>query len=282
MLDEKLIKSWNINMRSNKLGDLSIPSWIIDEITSDDPSIFSLVEFSFCTNFDSFAKELDNRGFDYYPKSATENTDNQQNETIIAWKKDLFDIEEYHTYITSWTYNLPNFSYVVLRDKESDKRLAYAALRITMALTIPKSISEVQKKAEYVKQSKLRRKQMEKVINELDKLEVDSVCISGDFNCYRRGTNLKDWNINCLNAGNSNFISYTPDGQSIYEEKSMRGYAYEFAEDHFIVKNCIVNEYEYVRDFVSRDSAVYNNGKNYKNIAPGYPEHAILVGKISI
>ena len=51
-------------MRSNKLGDLSIPSWIIDEITSDDPSIFSLVEFSFCTNFDSFAKELDNRGFD--------------------------------------------------------------------------------------------------------------------------------------------------------------------------------------------------------------------------
>lgn len=57
---------------------------------------------------------------------------------------------------------------------------------------------------------------------------------------------------------------------------------YEFAEDHFITKNCALNEYAYNRDFVSRDSDVYKNGKNLKNIGEGYLDHAILIGKLSV
>lgn len=154
-----------------------------------------------------------------------------------------------------------------------------SGVRITMAENIPVKGTEDEKKKAYQKQANKRYKQMQYVYKQLEKFA--RVIMGGDFNNYRRRTELKDWNIGRILCDNQEYKIYTPKGQSIKEKKSIRGEEYEFAEDHFVTKNCEIDNEVYDRCFVFRDEK-YINGEDLSdwNYLSGYPDHAILIADL--
>ena len=120
------------------------------------------------------------------------------------------------------------------------------------------------------------------------------VVLGGDFNCLRRKTLEEKWNIKVLSqtSKQNGFNLITPDGQSIYAERATSE-AYEFAEDHFIVKGLKIKNEIYDRNFTIRNGEVYLHGKNFSvydsrlrrniwsiDVGSGIPDHAILSGNV--
>ncbi|WP_242853644.1 phage/plasmid primase, P4 family [Eubacterium ramulus] len=276
------VMEWNINQATNKNGTNKLPNLLMKEIIIQNPDILILTEFSFCENASEFFKKVfDERNYDYYPKEKTKNTKNKQNEILIAWRRELFDLclDKCMYSVVTFENNKPNFLLVDLIEKKTRQELVVAGVRITMAENIPVKGTEDEKKKAYQKQANKRYKQMQYVYKQLEKFA--RVIMGGDFNNYRRRTELKDWNIGRILCDNQEYKIYTPKGQSIKEKKSIRGEEYEFAEDHFVTKNCEIDNEVYDRCFVFRDEK-YINGEDLSdwNYLSGYPDHAILIADL--
>lgn len=278
------IIEWNINQATDKYGINIIPDFIINELVKQNPDLVVLTEFRFCKNSDDFLRQaFEERNYDYFPKEATHNTNNGQNEVLIAWRKELFEcIQDGQSSVeTTWENNHPNCVKVQLEEKINGSNFTVVGLRITMAKRICNDLGRSAKQKALQEQANLRRCQMEYVYKLLE--GCSRVLIAGDFNNYRRGSQLKNWNINQLNCMRKEYTVYTPSGQSICEEeKSDKDY--EFAEDHFIAKKCVIKDYIYDRGFMNQEKKVYRLGKNFPdwNELNGFPDHAILCGDLWI
>jgi hypothetical protein len=114
-----------------------------------------------------------------------------------------------------------------------------------------------------------------------------------DCNNLRRATTETSWNLYVVDhiLSKGGFERHTPCGQSIFEEHAERGYAYEFAEDHLITRDIVVELGDYDREFVRRDRIAYPWGKDFQtydkehsrrvSVEPGFPDHAIVKGYLS-
>ena len=106
-------------------------------------------------------------------------------------------------------------------------------------------------------------------------------------------TTEASWNLQVVDhiLSQGGFERHTPCGQSIFEEHADRGYAYEFAEDHLITRDIVVELGDYEREFVRRDRIAYPWGKDFQthdkehrrrvSVEPGFPDHAIVKGYLS-
>ena len=99
--------------------------------------------------------------------------------------------------------------------------------------------------------------------------------VGGDFNNYRRNTIRTEWNIHQLTCGREDYTSYTPDGNS-YDGSNDAA-----PEDHFITKGCIVQEYDYCRDFAKSDLG-YPEALSLRGVYPPFPDHAMLIGMLGL
>lgn len=268
----------NINQATNKDGNNILPDVIVTEIHEEKPDLGTLIEFAFCSNYTQFFTDAFGDKYDYFPKKPTVNTENKQNELLLFWKKDKFEavLDSAQTKEVTWTNNRPNFTSVLLKEKDTDKEFLFCGVRITM--------TKCNKAEQCKQQAALRRKQMEYVLSVTDKYE--HVLIGGDFNNYRRGVDFKDWNVGCLNCGKQDYTVYTPDGQSIYTEDARKGYDYEFPEDHFISRGIEVSNYRYDRKFIKWDtSGIYKKaGTDFSDWSylHGYPDHATLIAEFEL
>lgn len=276
------ILEWNINQASNKNKNNRLPEMLVKELRLQNPDIIVLTEFCFCNNAADFLdKAFLQRNYEFYPTEATKNAENGQNEVLIAWRKDIFrcDTEKSQSEITTWNNNKPNYVRVLLTDKTANKNILIVGVRITGAKKIPSGLDKKAEREAFQEQASLRRKQMEYVYSTLDNYPI--VIIAGDFNNYRRGTDLNNWNINKITCGRKEYNRYTPIGQSIYEcEKN--NVDFEFAEDHFVSKGCIIKDFVYDRTFICWEKQVYRKGmdfRDWENLI-GFPDHAVIYGDI--
>lgn len=255
---------WNLNQRSG-FGGLGIPEFVSDEIADQDADIVVLTEFYNCINADAFLKQtFTDRGYSY------ETTKNEgTNEVVVAWKDCCFTkVDVDNTAVTTKDNNVPNFLRVDLMDLNGEV-ISVIGTRIRIV--------------DYVK----RQEEMRFILAKAQKIS-NPIIMIGDFNNNRRETTVPDWSLKVIDSmlTESGFVRYTPKGQSIYQEKSRRGYAYEFPEDHIMVRDMQVEIEDYDRDFVYRALEHYPWGKdfqsgNYKQaIKPGFPDHAIVKGFI--
>lgn len=264
----KKICVWNINSATNK--NIFTPKFVGEEIEYQDSDFFILTEFCKTQNYKSFIQTyLVNKGYDY----VLSNNPANHNDILVAWKRDRYTVLEKVNNIET-DHITPNFVYVKLKDTNGFE-FVLAGVRITTE-----------------KHYENRKKQLRFV---LDSLKLyDRVIIGGDFNCLRRKTTRKEWNISILSqiSKQSGFKLVTPKGQSIFEENAISE-EYEFAEDHFVVKNMLIENEVYDRDFTDRYKDVYTHGKNFSvydfasrrkmwsiNFGSGIPDHAILSGSV--
>ena len=137
-----------------------------------------------------------------------------------------------------------------------------------------------------------RAEELEIVVNKA-KEKKHPVLMIADCNNLRRETTETSWNLQVVDhiLSQGGFERYTPCGQSIFEKHADRGYAYEFAEDHLITRDIVVELGDYDREFVRRDRIAYPWGKDFQthdkehrrrvSVEPGFPDHAIVKGYLS-
>lgn len=153
--------------------------------------------------------------------------------------------------------NHPNFLLVDLED-QNGQFLTVAGFRIRMV--------------DYSQ----RAEELKIVVNKA-KEKKNPVLMIADCNNLRRETTETSWNLQVVDhiLSQGGFERHTPCGQSIFEEHADRGYAYEFAEDHLITRDIVVELGDYEREFVRRDRIAYPWGKIFKpmikNTAEEYP-----------
>ncbi len=261
------VGAWNINLATNRI--VTIPDFVEEELLIQNFDLFVLTEFCKTKNFKEFCKELDNNGYSYV---ITNNTKNHNN-VLLAWKNDKYDMVEI---VNEFTTNetTPNFAYVILKEKNKGIEFAFAGARIT------------------IENYENRLKQVKFILDQLK--SYDRVVIAGDFNCLRRETLVKEYNISVLakTSRDYGFSLITPEGQSIYSDKAFC-VANEFAEDHFIVRGLDIEDEKYDRSFTLRHRDIYIHGKDFcvydhnlkRNIwsvevGSGIPDHALLCGNI--
>ncbi len=291
------VMNWNIAQATNKNGTNRIADLVGETIGEHNPDLLVLTEFCDCKNSEVFLEQLSQKGYDWYTRKEKYSKYNHQNKILLAWKRELFSPTgeaPMHSY-TNWTNNIPNFARMTLESKPGS-RLTLAGMRITMGSKIksPKRAGDKSLEQQYQEQATLRKKQMEYVMEKLS--DCDRVLLTGDFNNYRKGTTCIDWNIGKLNCADESYRVFTPEGQSIHEEKA-RSREYEFAEDHFLAKGCSVENYVYNRDFVKRCPQIYAEGKDFSTtrivngklkidwcvpVGIGFPDHAVLLGELII
>ena len=169
--------------------------------------------------------------------------------------------------------NHPNFLLVDLED-QNGQFLTVAGFRIRMV--------------DYSQ----RAEELKIVVNKAKKKK-NPVLMIADCNNLRRETTETSWNLQVVDhiLSQGGFERYTPCGQSIFEKHADRGYAYEFAEDHLITRDIVVELGDYDREFVRRDRIAYPWGKDFQtydkehrrrvSVEPGFPDHAIVKGYLS-
>ena len=254
---------WNINQRSG-VGGVGIPKFVAEEIKDQNADIVVLTEFYFCKNADAFLKEtFVDRGFSY---STTRNRNT--NEVVVAWRDSCFTEVGVDRAVTTKDNNVPNFLRVDLEGLDGE---------ITSVIGTRVRIVEYERRQEALRFILAKAHGSNPII------------MIGDFNNCRRETTVPEWSLQVIDSilAESGFLRYTPKGQSIYEEVSSRGYAYEFAEDHIMVRGMQVEIEDYDREFVHRATREqYPWGKNFQSgnhqqkIRPGFPDHAIVKGFI--
>lgn len=270
---ERKAIGWNINQRSG-LGN-GIPDLVVKEIKDQDADIIVLTEIVKKGNLDEFLSAIEEIGYEH----AISNN-RVTNEVLIAWKKDIYSlISVDDSVITTKGNDNPNFLTVRLKDTDKDEELNVVGYRIRVGYG--------QSHEEYAG----RAREMAVVTEKLKELSGPTIVLT-DSNNLRRGAKAKEWNLNVIDEMLSEveFVRNTPDGSSIFEEVSVRGKEYEFAEDHLITsKDVEVSDVIYDREFTARDKGIYKHGKDfcwrdkdsqtYNRTMVGYPDHAIIKGK---
>lgn len=266
-MKQKVI-GWNINQRSG-MGN-SIPQFVIDELIYQNADIIVLTELFKNSAIDYFWNEMERAGYLHAIKR-----NDGTNEVGILWKNNLytlFSVDD--SVITKKENNNPNLLLVDLLD-ESGRLLTVVGYRIRMV-----DYSE-------------RVEELEIVVNKANEKN-NPVLMITDCNNLRRETTETSWNLGVVDRilSAKGFERHTPSGQSIYAERTDGGYAYEFAEDHIITRGLRVVLGDYDRSFVNRDMAAYPWGKDFQiynerngremSIEPGFPDHAIVKGYISL
>ena len=258
---------WNINQRSG-MGK-GIPQFVINELIDQNADIIVLTELFQHSTIGYFWAEMERAG---YQHAVTQN--DGTNEVGILWKKDVYTVRAVDdSVVTTMKNNHPNFLLVDLED-QNGQLVTVVGFRIRMV--------------DYGE----RAEELEFVVNKV-KEKKNPVLMIADCNNLRRETTETSWNLQGVDLilSKSGFERHTPGGQSIFEEKADRGYAYEFAEDHLITRDIAVALGDYERDFVRRDRIAYPWGKDFQiydkehsrraSVEPGFPDHAIVKGYFS-
>lgn len=246
---------WNINQRSG-FGSEYIPEFVSDEIIEQKADVIVLTEFFWCSNAEDFLKKtFTDHGYSY-DTSTNEDTNN----VVIAWlNSKLTKIDVDKSVITMGNNNVPNYLRVDLKELDGNV-FSVVGVRIRI-------VSSIQRKEE-----------MKFILDKLKEIS-NPIILTGDFNNNRRATIDPNWSLKVIDEMiEKNFTRYTPSGQSIYQENAMCGYNYEFAEDHIMVRDMIIYEESYDRNFVCKALEYYPWGKDFKDVGPGYPDHAIVKG----
>lgn len=274
---ELKVLEWNLNLRSNRNNN--IPDFVGDAINNQDADIVILTEFVFCENANIFLNKtfLDN-DYDYYSKESMYDKNTQVNEILIAWKKDRIKLweEEIYRQDCSKSEDVPNLLIIPLSVGEC--KLWVAGVRITMTSQNKVLEGKTNLTEFYIQQAELRYNEMKMVYYHLDKKAGDKarVLIAGDFNNYRRGTPRKEWNFNRITCNRGDYTPYTPNGDSWDGDKKY----IPAPEDHFITKNCFMENCKYERDFTKSTKEIYKNGDRLLGIQPPNPDHAMLIGTL--
>ena len=258
---------WNINQRSG-MGK-GIPQFVIDELIDQNADIIVLTELFQHSTIGNFWAEMERAG---YQHAVTQN--NGTNEVGILWKRDVYTFHAVDdSVVTTMKNNHPNFLLVDLED-QNGQFLTVAGFRIRMV--------------DYSQ----RAEELKIVVNKA-KEKKNPVLMIADCNNLRRETTETSWNLQVVDhiLSQGGFERHTPCGQSIFEEHADRGYAYEFAEDHLITRDIVVELGDYEREFVRRDRIAYPWGKDFQthdkehrrrvSVEPGFPDHAIVKGYLS-
>ena len=273
---ELKVLEWNLNLRSD--GKNIIPDFVGAAIKEQDADIVVLTEFVFCKNAEDFLNNTFANGYDYYPQKSMYDKNTQVNEILIAWKKDRIKLweEEIYRQDCSKSEDVPNLLIIPLSVGEC--KLWVAGVRITMTSQNKVLEGKTNLTEFYIQQAELRYNEMKMVYYHLDKKAGDKarVLIAGDFNNYRRGTPRKEWNFNRITCNRGDYTPYTPNGDSWDGDKKF----IPAPEDHFITKNCFMENCKYERDFTKSTKEIYKNGDRLLGIQPPNPDHAMLIGTL--
>ncbi len=286
---ELKVLEWNLNLRSD--GENIIPDFVGAAIKEQDADIVILTEFVFCENANNFLnKTFPDNDYDYYPKESMYDKNTQVNEDekeprvneiLIAWKKSSLNLwenekKEIYTQDCSKSEDVPNLLIIPLR--KGRLKLWVAGVRITMTSQNKVLEGKTNLTEFYIQQAELRYNEMKMVYYHLDKKAGDKarVLIAGDFNNYRRGTPRKEWNFNRITCNRGDYTPYTPNGDSWDGDKKF----IPAPEDHFITKNCFMENCKYERDFTKSTKEIYKNGDRLLGIQPPNPDHAMLIGTL--
>lgn len=258
MADKLTIMEWNIHQQGLYCKDTPLPIWIIDEFAGSD--IVVLTEYCHRNNrSEEFVQAIREKGYHCVFSKNTGGND------ILIAVKDCYPVVE-HTFEACYGIDhIPENLRVDIMVGEGI--ISVVGVRI-------KTVGYTERKTEL----EWLMKQIKDIAN--------PIVITGDFNNNQRKTIEKRWNLDvldkCLLPG---FARITPDGSSIFEEKSRS----EFPEDHFLAKGMTLEALPYDREFCTRHKTIYQWGKDFQlykgkddveHIRVGYPNHAILKGSI--
>lgn len=271
---------WNINQATNLHGTNEIPEFIGIEIVKRNPDSFILTEIVKCKGYESFVTFLQENGYNYEISCNNANEKDKQNDVLIGWKEELYEVLQVdNTIRTSKENNKPNYLMVKLKVLSDESVINVVGLRITIQSLF------------------IRKRQMEIILNRLSEVITadEYTILSGDFNNNRRGFD-GDWSLSVLNilAKRQGFTLYTPEGSSIGSENTWNK-EYEFAEDHFLINKGKMLDYIYDRDFAYEYKDIYLHGGDFSVYIPplkttvwkidfgcGIPDHAILLGTLEL
>lgn len=257
------------------------------------PSIVILTECAF-SNGDAYLNQIFTiNGYSY---QITDNPKDKHNNVVIAWKSDIFNLKSGSVFygVSLDSNKVPNFLTVVLEEVATSKPIRVVGVRIRTRTVYCNNQTEEERRRKQMEEDVFRRKQMEYVYQEIEKLNENSmsILIGGDFNCYRRGYESKDWSLSNLTCGKKGYIVHTPSGGSISEKD--KDYYYQLPEDNFITSGCKITECSYDRSFVNHAKDIYKRGEDfcerkkidgkykYVPVVPrGYPDHAVLKGTLT-
>lgn len=270
------IIEWNINHRAGQIVR-EMPEWVSEYIQEKHADIVVLTEVSFrIPNLEEQMKNMFNMS--EYNVFYSFNTQNNQNDLVIAIKKESFDFISQQSF-SSNAGKYPDNLIVSCIHKETGKKIMIVGMRIHAL--------------HGVRDNNEKREEFKNMLDYLK--DKDNVIIVGDFNNYRCGYHDPNhiWDLeNVKSLGNSyNYRMYTPEGGSIYCDH-YNDKAQYFPEDHIFVKGQVkVTKTLYDRDFVNKDKMIYKWGKDFQGqfdgrkspkINPPYPDHALLECELSI
>lgn len=275
-MEDLKVMEWNINHRQGYSQGV-MPEWVASVIRKEKTDIIILTECSSnVPNWETVKKRMFADG--EYLVFESFNNQGQQNDVLIAVKKNRFAVEYTKSYYSA-NPDTPNHLEVKCKTNVGTELTV-----IGMRIHAYKPTDENDEK---------KRREFLSVINSVKKDRI--VIIGGDFNNYRRKCTTRRWCIDRIDeiCNENGFVRYTPDGSSIKENYTVND-PNAFAEDHFIVKGVQAVQLEpYDRSFIDADKnkSVYKwgfdfqldkGGGNWECIDDPYPDHAILKAKISV
>lgn len=282
------IIEWNINQATNVFNKNNIPSFVINEIINKKPDVFILTEFAKTQNCRDIYEQIGKEGFEF---AVTDNKDCKQNDVLIAWKSNVFNIEDTSAVEKPKAEDkMPEVLVVPLTLKSNNEKFIIVGLRIKLF------------NSNYEK----RKEQLETVIALIKKKFSDcKYCIiGGDFNNlrsdYEKFDKWKDkWSLGVINkiAEENHYVRKTPkseEGSSIYKKNNKP----LFQEDHYLVSEGINMKNEnvhYCRHFTENNPTIYLHGEDFQVYDPqlktvtwtipfgsGIPDHAMLIADFEL
>ncbi|WP_017210155.1 hypothetical protein [Clostridium beijerinckii] len=280
------IVEWNIHQMTNLKGTNMIPKLVIEELKEQVADIIVLTEFFKVTDWTGFVNELAE-----YNTFVSDNSKNNQNDVLIAVKKELRIIKVKDIGCIKENNN-PNFLSVDVEIE--DKILSIIGVRIRVE-SINRKYYKTDEEYEKVmkKEKENRRKQNNIILNHICHIK-NPIIVIGDFNNFRRGYKDEVWCMDMVKGSyeKNGFTMADIKGESINQET--HDIKYQFAEDHLIAKNVEVSNPEYNRNFVERDKNIYKWGRDFsflyndkdkwnnEYVQSPYPDHAILTATIKL
>lgn len=262
-----LAMAWNLHAQGG-YGRHSTPDWVVTEIVRYGADVAILTEFSpAAQEKDRIARLLEEYGYD-----CAVSGNQQGNEVMIAVKRD-------HPIVyVAW---VPCYGKDRIPENLRVDILVNGKELVTILGVRIKEVKsdnhEALRRANRVDvaQAQARLAEAQALVNWTGDLE-QPVLIGGDFNTFRDGTCVVDWNGEVLQKliVKAGFEMVCPEqGSSMGFEHS----DYDYRYDRFLVRKLSrITEPCYDRNFVAHAPHVYRCGRDFKDILPGFPDHAIL------
>lgn len=265
---------WNLNHRSGFNPNSIMPDWIINSLLDDEK--YDVIVLNECSNkvvnFEMERKRLEKT---YYVFN-TNNSQYDHNDVTIAIKKSRISVLSTRSFISNSLNNNPNHLEVNCMCLNTGKLFTIVGMRIRP-----------------VEDENERINQLQLVLNSLT--TTNKVLIAGDYNNNRRTCTDNAWNLETIQkiTTNKGFNLYTPEGSSFGRDVET-SHPICFALDHFILKGISAEptSIRYSRAFTKIDPSIYKWGTHFQtayewdkpenNIAPPYPDHALLEGTFLI